>query len=101
MKSQINGTKFEKSVFTKGEYVTYEGKFIARFKWNRRDAGQFITFLVNNFSQEEYFELMKTESPLTILKMKGYVSPAEKRAAKVLEENRRIESLKSSSLIEC
>ena len=84
MKSQINGTKFEKSVFTKGEYVTYNGRFIARFKWNRRDVGPFITFLVNNFSQEEYFELLDEQvSPLVALKLKGYVSPAEKRAKSV------------------
>jgi hypothetical protein len=71
-------TKFDKSKFTSGEYAMYEGKFVARFK--RGGRGSFLTFLVKNFTVEEYFaRLDGGESPLTILESKGYLLPHIKR----------------------
>lgn len=70
--------RFDKSKFTPGEYAMYEGKFVARFK--RGGRGSFITFLVKNFTVEEYFvRLDAGESPLTILESKGYLLPHIKR----------------------
>lgn len=71
-------TKFDKSKFSGSEYVTYEGKFVSRFK--RGGKADFIKFLINNFSVEEYFQkldLLKT--PLGVLKTKGYVTPMTKK----------------------
>lgn len=70
--------RFEKSKFTEGEYAMYDGKFVARFK--RSGRGSFLTFLVKNFTVEEYFgRLDAGESPLTILESKGYLLPHIKR----------------------
>lgn len=72
-------TKFDKSKFTGDkEYAFYDGKFVARFK--RGGKADFIKFLINNFSVEEYFELREVhKTPLGILKLKGYVTPMTKR----------------------
>lgn len=65
---------FIKSEFTEGEFATYNGKFVARFK--RGGRGSFLTFLVKNFTVEEYFgRLENGEAPLTILQSKGYLQP--------------------------
>lgn len=67
-------TKFVKSEFSSGEYVTYGSKFVARFK--RGGRGSFLTFLCKNFTIEEYFARLEAgEAPLTILESKGYVLP--------------------------
>jgi hypothetical protein len=82
---------FEKTKFTNhGGYVTYdvtgtslEGTdmfrktlFVARFKRLRAGIGPFITFLIKNFTVEEYFaRLVAGEAPLTILNSKGYIQP--------------------------
>lgn len=67
--------KFDKTNFTcDGGYLSYNGNFVARFKYNRRDIAGFKSFLIKNFSVEEYFELAKTMAPLTILESKGYFS---------------------------
>lgn len=67
-------SKFIKSEFSTGEYVTYGGRFVARFK--RGGRGDFLNFLVKNFTVEEYFsELDRGDSPLTILQSRGYVTP--------------------------
>lgn len=71
-------SRFVKSEFTEGEYLTYNGQFVARFK--RGGRGSFITFLVKNFTVEEYFSrLQNGEAPLTILQSKGYLLPHVKR----------------------
>ena len=71
-------SKFVKSEFGVGEYATYNGKFVARFK--RGGRGSFLTFLCKNFTVEEYFTLLESgEAPLTILAAKGYVQPHVKR----------------------
>lgn len=70
--------RFDKSKFTPGEYAMYEGKFVARFK--RGGRGSFITFLVKNFTVEEYFSRLDAgEGPLTILESRGYLMPHIKR----------------------
>lgn len=67
-------TAFVVSKFEGSEYVTYEGKFVARFK--RGGRAPFIKFLVANFSQEEYFTRLNAgELPLPILQSAGYVQP--------------------------
>jgi len=64
--------KFQKS----GEYLKYDGKFIARFKHKPGAAGTFQTSLMKNFEVEEYFYLMdKKLPPLTILESRGYILP--------------------------
>jgi hypothetical protein len=73
-------TAFVKEKFNLfGGYLTYEGKFIARFKYAKGSAGTFQTFLIKNFTQEEYFEARKTMSPLPILQAKGYIQPHIKK----------------------
>jgi hypothetical protein len=69
-------TAFEKSKFNfDGMYLEYEGRFIARFKYVRSNVSGFRSFLIKNFTVEEYFERRaRGEAPLDILKSKGYVS---------------------------
>jgi hypothetical protein len=56
-----------------GGYLTYDGKFVARFKY-AKDHNQFKNFLIKNFVQSEYFDrLANGESPLGVLGSKGYV----------------------------
>lgn len=66
--------KFDKANFTKsGDYLTYSGKFVARFKYNKKSS-DFKAFLIKNFTEEEYFtRLTNKESPLEILLSKGFV----------------------------
>lgn len=71
--------KFEKDGFNfDGMYLTYlvdgERKFVARFK--RGGMGHFKSFLVKNFTVEEYFSMLETMTPMDILFTKGYCSPA-------------------------
>lgn len=59
-----------------GGYLTYNAKFVARFKYLRKSMGDFKKFLVANFSPDEYFGLLENgELPLPILQTKGYVQP--------------------------
>lgn len=75
-------SKFIKSEFGEGEFATYGGKFVARFK--RGGRGSFLTFLCKNFEVEEYFTLLDAgEAPLKILQTKGYVLP---HIQKILKE---------------
>ena len=72
-------SKFIKSEFTTGEYATYGGRFVARFK--RGGRGDFLNFLVKNFTVEEYFsELDQGVAPLTILESRGYINPNVRKA---------------------
>lgn len=72
-------TKFAKENFTNsGGYVTYgeDRKFVARFKYAKSGTGSFITFLIKNFTVEEYFDRMAAgDAPLKILEDKGYLLP--------------------------
>ena len=73
-------TKFNKDLLNGSEYVTYgdDRKFVARFK--RGGKASFISFLIKNFTVEEYFARIDAgEAPLTILESKGYLLPHIKR----------------------
>lgn len=63
-------------------YVTYgrDRRFVARFKHARDGAATFITFLVKNFTVEEYFSRLDAdETPLKIAQSKGYLLPHIKK----------------------
>lgn len=80
-------TKFTKDQFINDAgYVSYcmdpmpcawdRRKFVARFKYARGGAASFITFLIKNFTVEEYFDRMEAgETPLAIAESKGYLLP--------------------------
>lgn len=56
-------------------YLEYEGQFIARFKYKPSNVAGFRSFLIKNFTVEEYFaRRAQEEAPLHILESKGYVS---------------------------
>ena len=76
-------TAFIKSEFNGTEYVNYNGKFVARFKYAKAGKGTFITFLCKNFTVEEYFSrLAGGEAPLKIVESKGYLLPHIKKHLK-------------------
>ena len=75
-------TKFVNKNFNyNGEYLFYRvpgeefKRFVARFKYGGLVA--FKKFLRENFTVEEYFDLLENQDlpPLLVLKTKGYVSP--------------------------
>jgi len=62
-----------------GEYLTYDflngerGEFVGRFKYNRNIAKRFITFLIKNMTQTEYFNLLEAgQSPGKITMDRGF-----------------------------
>lgn len=64
-------TKFAKSLFTtSGDYVHYEGKFVARFKHRGPfTKAKFLKELIANHTVENYFaEMSKDKAPLAILR---------------------------------
>ena len=64
-------TKFVKTLFeTSGDYVKYEGKFVARFKHKGPfTKAKFLKELIANHSTETYFaELASGKAPLAILR---------------------------------
>lgn len=74
---------FVKSEFHGSEYVTYNSKFVARFKYSKSGKGSFLTFLTKNFTVDEYFARLATgEAPLTILSSAGYLQPHVKKMLK-------------------
>ena len=77
-------TKFVNKEFNyDGMYLKYDGKFVARFKYGGMVA--FKKFLRENFTVEEYFDLLENEgmAPLKVLETKGYVSPNVARILKM------------------
>ena len=85
----IKNTPFNKENFHfDGMYLVYgpymyskESRFVARFKYSRRDKASFIKFLIANFTTEEYFgALEKLQTPGEILRSKGWVSPTVLKA---------------------
>jgi hypothetical protein len=71
--------KFNREQFDiDGAWVSYDlnnGKndFIARFKYNKSLQGRFVTFLKNNFTVSEYFNLRETGmSPIAVLRTKDF-----------------------------
>ncbi len=77
-------TKFNKEAFEfGGEYLSYNGMFVARFKRNKGDRAGFVSFLIKNFAVEEYFsEYDAGGTPVGILESRGYVSATVKRLLK-------------------
>jgi len=82
-------SKFVKDNFHGSEYVNYlnpadgSNKFVARFKYVRGNKGSFITFLVKNFTVEEYFGRLEAgETPCGILQSKGYIQAHIKKMLK-------------------
>ena len=64
-------TKFAKALFvTSGDYVHYEGKFVARFKHRGPiTKAKFLKELIANHTVESYFaEMQKGNAPLVILR---------------------------------
>jgi len=64
-------TKFVKSLFvTSGDYVHYEGKFVARFKHRGPiTKAKFLKELITNHTVESYFaEMIAGKAPLAILR---------------------------------
>jgi hypothetical protein len=58
-----------------GGYLTYNGKFVARFKYGKKDKPWFVKFLKANFTVTEYMDrLAAGEAPAKILESKGYIS---------------------------
>ena len=71
-----------------GTYLKYNGRFVARFKRGGtvpHDTISFKKFLCDNFTVEEYFDLLENQDlpPLKVLQTKGYVSP---KVAKILKQ---------------
>lgn len=80
--------KFERQNFTRHNgYLSYNDDLIARFKYNSAtNTPPFISFLIKNFTQEEYKRLYeKGLAPLQILMTKGYESPAIKAQRRAKE----------------
>ncbi len=82
-------TKFNKELFNyHGGFLTYgqypdRPKFVARFKYKAGNRAGFQSFLIKNFSVEEYFGRLEAgEAPLTILESKGYVAAHIKKMLK-------------------
>jgi hypothetical protein len=74
-------TKFVKDAFQNdGDYLRYDGQFVARFKYAKGSRATFVTFLIKNFTVEEYFaRLGNREAPLQILQSRGYLQPHIKK----------------------
>ena len=82
-------SKFDNKQFDyNGEYLFYRvpgeefKRFVARFKYGGMVS--FKKFLRDNFTVEEYFDLLENQDlpPLKVLQTKGYVSP---KIAKILK----------------
>jgi len=71
---------FDKKAFSiHAGYITYNGKFVARFKYRARNARGFASFIAANFTPAEYFARMDAgELPLIIAQSKGFAFPAPK-----------------------
>ena len=88
-------TKFIKEQFNwDGEYLSYNmaglpngqtRKFVARFKRNKGDRAHFVSFLIKNFSVEEYFrDYDAGGTPVGIMEQKGYVSKTIQKNLKLM-----------------
>jgi hypothetical protein len=67
--------KFDKTKFDySGKYLSYKGKFVARFKYSGMLMAPFKKFLIKNFTEEEYFIRLSNprETPMGIMESKGY-----------------------------
>ena len=69
-----------KDINVSGEYVhlirkANDKQFIGRFRKGSGGSRKFISFLIKNFTIEEYFALLEDLPPLKVLETKGYISP--------------------------
>jgi hypothetical protein len=57
-----------------------ERKFVANFTKRGGGKATFITFLIKNFTVEEYFAMLDAgKAPITIVETKGYLLPHIKK----------------------
>lgn len=66
--------------------------FVARFKYSSADKGRFLTFLIKNFTPEQFFKAVNTPnpsnpwgnpfSPAPVLEAKGYISSTIRKSMK-------------------
>lgn len=70
-------TQFYRNHFNyHGGYLTYGAnrRFVARFKHGGKDKPGFLSFLIKNFTVEEYFAALEAGTPpVKVLETKGYV----------------------------
>ena len=95
--------KFQRHFFRiDGMYLNYglsesTKQFVARFKYSRGDRASFTKFLIANFTVEEYFSRLNAgETPVGILRSKGWVSPMVaklKSQQAAYEQNQRLAAL--------
>jgi hypothetical protein len=65
-----------------GGYLSCNGKFVVRFKYMASRRSKFQAFLIKNFTVDEYFTRLDAgETPMDILKSKGYSSLSRKEQA--------------------
>ena len=89
----MNKTPFLKEKFHyDGTYLVYgtgmystDRRFVARFKYDKRDKASFVKFLIANFTVEEYFTRLRlnNEAPATVLESKGWISGSAKKLLKL------------------
>ena len=76
-------TKFSKENLNDSNgWLSYgpERKFVANFSKRGGGKSTFVTFLIKNFTVEEYFAMLDAgKAPLTIVETKGYVLPHIKK----------------------
>jgi hypothetical protein len=82
-------TKFDKELFNySGGFLMYgqypdRPKFVARFKYKGGNRAGFQSFLIKNFTVDEYFgRLDANETPVGILESRGYVASHVKKMLK-------------------
>jgi hypothetical protein len=70
-------TVFDKYKFDiSNAYISYERRFVAKFKYKPRNAPGFVSFLIKNFTVEEFFGRVDAgESIDLIAESKGYLQP--------------------------
>lgn len=67
-----------------GMYLTYNGEFVARFKYQPAEHKRFIKFIMEHFTVSGYFGKIKEGyAPLSILEERGYVSNTVRKILKV------------------
>ena len=76
-------TKFTKeNIYDSNGWLSYgpERKFVANFTKRGGGKATFITFLIKNFTVEEYFYMLdQGMAPLRIVETKGYLRPHIKK----------------------
>lgn len=80
---EFHMTKFSKEVLNDSNgWISYgpERKFVANFSKRGGGKATFVTFLIKNFTVEEYFNMLDSGiPPLRIVETKGYLLPHIKK----------------------